>query len=160
MLAPDTNTLSSSPHLVYYIEPWKLIEFGSLEEAQPIAWRMSHLTFSKRLSSEVDITQNPENTDVTSVTEGPFSDAPFSVIEQFSPDWTAMNIEAEVRILQIPEFRLFGVWLHSDQLDTVIPMAPTAKELEPLRNYTPSELAENLHPLFARLRDSSPDADS
>ena len=141
-----------SIHQVYYVPPDSLDPQNFRTQAKPVAWRQTQGTAALPHDAEIDLTADPTNAKITSVTRGPFSHAPMAQMPELA---TAVEGEgapmSEVRMLRIPELRLMAIWLHSKQGDTLIPLAPCPSVLKPGLRYTVAELAKQLSPLKAAL---------
>src|SRR5438552_3629168 len=73
---PATQLTTGDAHEVYYISAADLVQQQSLSNAKRVAWRMTHTGAKRAIAAEVDVSVRPDNTDVTSFNEGPFSAEP------------------------------------------------------------------------------------
>ncbi len=139
-------------HQVYYAPPTTLKPGSFLQSAKPVAWRHNQGTPEAAMEAEIDVMLNPQNTSITSLTQGPFAHEPMALLPQLTGTDEGEGAPAsELRMLRVPEVKLMAVWLHSEMSDVFIPLAPCPRSLTPGKRYSLAELSQTLAPTIAKL---------
>ena len=143
-------------HQVYYVSPDALTAEAMVAAARPVSWRRNTGTVGMPSEAEIDIKLNAANTAITSVSEGPFSQAPMRQLNDLAGEGSPED-DFELRMLRVPELRLMAIWLHGKERNVVIPLSPCPSELKPGQRYTLENLAEAMKPAIKRLADHPAD---
>ena len=162
--APASDAVLPGIHQVFYVPP-KLLRPGTFQEAaKPVSWRRIQGSAGLPSDAEIDLTQNPENSQITSRTRGPFSHAPVAQLPALAVGDEGEGAPLrEVRMLRIPEIKLMAIWLHSADApaqDTLIPLAPCLSILIPGQSYSVESLSRAMRPAIEELARQPEEADS
>lgn len=154
---PAVGSALGDVHEVYYIPARDLVRSASLERAKRVAWRVTLVAVNQPISAEIDVSVNPDNTDVTSYNQGPFAAAPDNQLALLKRSNTTGTFE--LRLLRIPEVFLMASWLYSKSGELIVPIAPAPAGLIAGQEYTLRDLAAALLPAVQRLSNQNSDLD-
>ena len=154
---PQAPSAAGEAHEVYYLPAADLLNQQSLESARRVGWRMIHSSPNRSIAAEIDLTTKADNVDVTSINEGPFSAEPTRAVQALRQSQASGTYV--VRMLRIPELYLMAIWLHAEQADRLIPIAPAPAPLKAGTEYSVKDLVAALAPAIQRRGQRSPDVD-
>ncbi len=144
------NAVSGNAHEVFYTTPQNLVEQKSLQAAQRVGWRMTHDLGNTVIAAEVDVVLRPDNTNVTSINQGPYSAEPDRLLAAIQN--MTLSESFELRVLRVPELNLMACWLHAPTSDQIIPFAPSPGGLMAGSVYSIAGIASSLSSRLQELK--------
>lgn len=140
---------------VYTLGLDDLLQDRPLAAAAAGRWRY-FLRQADRTVAEVDLDHDPRRGPprVVAVHRGPRSEAIDEALGTAESLGPVGRRDFELRLLEAPALHFVAVWLHGEDRDLVLPMAPNRTPLRDLRPYRESELAGVLREQAAAVRAS------
>jgi len=138
----------SQPHRVYTATAADVVAGSILSSAKEDSWRYLVINNSDEAVAAVEvISRDGGPMELTHINEGPFVVGTVDAIAIAEEQVGDGPRDFELRLLRIPSLYLIALWLHADDTDGLIPIAPAPAGLRAGATITEAELTATLRPL-------------
>lgn len=152
---PDELT-ATLPQRVFRLDVDDLRARRGIDAARDIGWRyLVEVREQVVAAAQTRVTREGRHT-FAQLNEGPFvagTVRALAVAERLEDD----GDEAEVRLLNVPALYFVGLWLHRENGDVVVPVAPAPAPFEADRAYPAAEVLALLAEAADRVPELAPD---
>jgi hypothetical protein len=133
----------AAPHMVFVVGLDDISEGRLLASARQDGWRYLLLRGEEAVASAT-LEQDDETGGVefSHLTQGPFVDSTVEGIRRVEALPQVEVEDFELRLLDAPALYLRTLWLHGNDRDLLVPLAPAPPSVEPYRAYTENELLD------------------
>jgi hypothetical protein len=147
--AAPVDLTPTDPHEVYVLSIADLLHDDPLASAAPVGWRYL-LTDGQRAVSAAMTTRTAAGEDRFALfNNGPYVGGTVTALQEAATLPQAETADLQVRLLTVPALNLTAVWLHGDDEELLVPLAPAP---EPTTAGTPQQASELLASLRAPAR--------
>jgi hypothetical protein len=143
--APEDIAVAA-PHPVYFLGLEDVASGGGLSAAKLVSWRYILLNGDNSLAAAEVSLEEGEGLEFSHVNQGPFVGATVEGVGIAEGLDEVSRNDYELRLLKIPGLYIVALWLHADQQDILIPLAPAPSVLTPNIPYSETDFIEAVQP--------------